>query len=239
MKVINDLLGFNKKIVQDTSYFSFSLDSVLLYNFCTVKKNTKMIDICSGNCPIPLMLSNKIDEKIYAVEVQKEIYDLAIESIKLNNLEDKIEVLNMDAKDLCNKFETDTFDLITCNPPYFKINEQSKKNDNEIKSIARHEILINIEDIIKLSRKLLKNNGNLVMVHRPERLSEIFLLMKKYNLEVKRLQFIYPKEGSESNMIIIEASKNGKEGIKILPPIIVHDKNGNYNKEIEKIFRGD
>ena len=239
MKVINDLLGFNKKIVQDTSYFSFSLDSVLLYNFCSVKKNTKMIDICSGNCPIPLMLSTKIDKKIYAVEVQKEIYDLALESIKLNNLEDKIEVLNMDAKDLGNKFETDTFDLITCNPPYFKVNEQSKKNENEIKSIARHEILINIEDIIKLSRKLLKNNGNLVMVHRPERLSEIFLLMKKYNLEVKRLQFIYPKEDSESNMIIIEASKNGKEGIKIMPPIIVHDKDGNYNKEIEKIFRGD
>lgn len=239
MKVINDLLGFNKKIVQDTSYFSFSLDSVLLYNFCNVKKSTKMIDICSGNCPIPLMLSTKIDEKIYAVEVQKEIYDLAVESIKLNNLEDKIEVLNMDAKDLCNKFETDTFDLITCNPPYFKINEQSKKNDNEIKSIARHEILINIEDIIKISRKLLKNNGNLVMVHRPERLSEIIILMNKYNLEVKRLQFIYPKEDSESNMIIIEASKNGKEGMKIMPPIIVHAKDGNYNKKIEKIFRGD
>jgi tRNA1(Val) A37 N6-methylase TrmN6 len=198
-----------------------------------------MIDICSGNCPIPLMLSTKIDEKIYAVEVQKEIYDLAVESIKLNNLEDKIEVLNMDAKDLCNKFETDTFDLITCNPPYFKTNEQSKKNDNEIKSIARHEILINIEDIIKISRKLLKNNGNLVMVHRPERLSEIIILMNKYNLEVKRLQFIYSKEDSESNMIIIEASKNGKEGMKIMPPIIVHDKDGNYNKEIEKIFRGD
>lgn len=239
MKVINDLLGFNKKIVQDTSYFSFSLDSVLLYNFCKVKKSTKMIDICSGNCPIPLMLSTKIDEKIYAVEVQKEIYNLAVESIKLNDLEDKIEVLNMDAKDLCNKFETDTFDLITCNPPYFKTNEQSKKNDNEIKSIARHEILINIEDIIKISRKLLKNNGNLVMVHRPERLSEIIILMNKYNLEVKRLQFIYPKEDSESNMIIIEASKNGKEGMKIMPPIIVHDKDGNYNKEIEKIFRGD
>jgi tRNA1(Val) A37 N6-methylase TrmN6 len=239
MKVINDLLGFNKKIVQDTSYFSFSLDSVLLYNFCKVKKSTKMIDICSGNCPIPLMLSTKIDEKIYAVEVQKEIYDLAVESIKLNDLEDKIEVINMDAKDLCNKFETDTFDLITCNPPYFKTNEQSKKNDNEIKSIARHEILINIEDIIKISRKLLKNNGNLVMVHRPERLSEIIILMNKYNLEVKRLQFIYSKEDSESNMIIIEASKNGKEGMKIMPPIIVHDKDGNYNKEIEKIFRGD
>lgn len=113
MKVINDLLEYNKKIVQDTKYFNFSLDSVLLVNFCNVRKTDKIIDICSGNCPIPLMLENKVNNKIYAVEVQKEIYDLGIESIKINNLEDKIELLNMDAKELTKKFETDTFDLLT------------------------------------------------------------------------------------------------------------------------------
>lgn len=238
MKVINDLLEFNKKIVQDTDYFNFSLDSVLLVNFCNIRKDYKIIDICSGNCPIPLMLESKVDNKIYAVEIQKEIYELGKESIKINNLEDKIELLNMDAKELTNKFETDTFDLITCNPPYFKLEEKSIKNDNDIKSNARHELLINLEDIFKISRKLLKNNGKLVMVHRTERLNEIIELSKKYNLEIKRLQFIYPRINEESNMIIIEAHKNGKSGLKVLPPIIVHDQEGNYNKEIELMFKG-
>ena len=238
MKVINDLLDFNKKIVQDTDYFNFSLDSVLLVNFCDIRKNYKILDICSGNCPIPLMLESKVNNKIYACEIQKEIYELGQESIKINNLEDKIDLLNMDAKELTKKFETDTFDLITCNPPYFKSNEKSIKNDNDIKSNARHELLINLEDIFKISRKLLKNDGKLVMVHRTERLDEIIELSKKYNLNIKRIQFIYPKENEESNMIIIEAHKNGKEGLKVLPPIIVHDSNGNYKKEIEEMFRG-
>ena len=237
MKVVNDLLGYNLKIVQDTDYFNFSLDSVLLFKFLKLKKQQKIIDICSGNCPIPLMLSTVVDNKIYAVEIQKEIYELGKESIEINNLNDKIELLNIDAKELTKKFETDTFDLITCNPPYFKVNEQSKKNDNKVKSIARHEIMINIEDIVKLSRKLLKNNGSLVMVHRPERLSDIIKTMLENNISPKRIQFIYPKENSESNMLLIEGTKNGNNSLKVLEPIIVHEKNGEYKKEIQDFFR--
>lgn len=237
MKVINDLLGYNKKIVQDTDYFRYSLDSVLLADFSSVRKNTKMIDLCTGNCPIPLILSDKIDNKIICVEIQEEVYNLGLESIKLNNLEDKIELLNMDAKDITKCFETDTFDLITCNPPYFKNNETSKKNSNDIKTLARHEVTITLEDIMKLSRKLLKNNGSLVMVHRVERLSEIIELSKKYNLEIKKIRFIYPKIDHEANMLLVEAVKNGKPGIKIMPPLIVHDEEGNYKEEIKKIFK--
>ena len=237
MKVVNDLLGYNLKIVQDTDYFNFSLDSVLLFKFLNIKKSSKIIDICSGNCPIPLMLSTVIDNKIYAVELQKEIYDLGKESIEINNLNNKIELFNMDAKDLTNKFETDTFDIITCNPPYFKINEQSKKNDNSVKAIARHEIMINIEDIIKLSRKLLKNNGSLVLVHRPDRLSEIIKIMLDNNISPKRIQFIYPKDNSESNMMLIEGTKNGNNSLKILEPLIIHEENGKYREEIKDFFR--
>ena len=114
----------------------------------------------------------------------------------------------------------------------------SKKNSNDIKTIARHEITITLEDIFKISRKLLKNNGKLVMVHRIDRLNEIIELSKKYNLEIKRMEFIYPRINEYANMIIIEAHKNGKPGLKVLPPIIVHDENGNYNKEIEIMFKG-
>ena len=236
MKVVNDLLGFNLKIIQDTDYFNFSLDSVLLYNFINLKPNMKVIDICSGNCPIPLMMSKKIDNKIYAVELQKEVYELGKESIELNNLQDKIELLNMDAKDLNKVFDTDTFDLITCNPPYFKVNENSKRNDNTVKSIARHEIMITIEDIIVLARKLLKNNGSLALVHRPDRLSEIIELMNKYNLSLKKIQFIYPKDNTESNMVLIEATKNGNNSLKVLEPLIIHNENGDYKENIKEMF---
>lgn len=240
MKRINDLLEINNlKIVQDTEYFSFSLDSILLCNFINVNKDYKIIDICSGNCPIPLILSSKVNNQIYAVEIQKEIYELGIESLKINNLTDKIKLLNMDAKKLPEMFETDTFDLITCNPPYFKNIDASKKNNNIVKTIARHEIEINLDDIFKLSKKLLKNNGSVVLVHRPERLIEIIEKMKKNNIEPKRIQFVYPKIEKESNMIIIEGTKNGNPGLKILNPIIVHNENGEYNEEIKKIFKGE
>ncbi|MBR2712960.1 MAG: tRNA1(Val) (adenine(37)-N6)-methyltransferase [Bacilli bacterium] len=240
MKKINDLLDINNyKIVQDTDYFSFSLDSILLCNFVNVNKDSKILDICSGNCPIPLILNRKVDNKIYAVEIQKEIYELGKETIDINNLSDKIELLNMDAKELPKMFETDTFDIITCNPPYFKNKELSKKNDNKIKSIARHEIEINLNDIFKLSRKLLKNNGSIVLVHRPERLIEIIETMKENNIEPKRIQFIYPKIGKESNTVLIEGTKNGKPGLKILNPIIVHNEDGDYNEEIKKMFKGE
>lgn len=236
MKVINDLLGYNLKIVQDTDYFNFSLDSILLYNFLNIKKDMKIIDLCSGNCPIPLLLSKKINNKIIAVELQKEIYELGRESIEINNLNNKIELLNMDAKKITEKYDTDTFDLITCNPPYFKINEETKKNDNIIKSIARHEIEIKLEDIIVIARKLLKNNGSIVLVHRPERLTDIIVLMKKYNISPKRIQFIYPKENSESNMILIEGTKNGNNAVKVMEPLIIHKENGEYRDKIKKIF---
>ncbi len=236
-KVINDLVYFdNLKIVQNKDYFNFSLDSVLLPSFVRINKNVKFIlDICTGNAPIPIILSQKTNSKIIAVEIQKEVYDLAKESIKINNIKN-IDLLNMDAKKLIEKFETDTFDIITCNPPYFKVSEFSKKNDNVIKSIARHEILINLDEIMKISKKLLKNNGSIYLVHRTERLIEIVEKMKNNNIEPKRLQFIYPKIGEKSNIILIEGKKNGKPGLQVLPPLIVHNFDGSYTEEVLKIF---
>lgn len=239
MKVKHDLLNYNNlKIVQDTEYFNFSLDSVLLPNFVTLNKNiNNILDLCTGNAPIPMILSTKTDANIYGVELQKEIYDLACESIKINNLQSKIKLINKNINDITIDFETETFDVITCNPPYFENYEQNRKNDNQIKSIARHEIYMKLEDIFKLSKKLLKNNGVIAIVHRPERLVEIIETMRKYNIEPKRLQFIYPTESKESNMILIEGKKNGNKGLKILKPIFVHKDNGDYRKEILDMFK--
>lgn len=236
--VINDLVGYdNLKIVQNSNYFNFSLESVMIPRFCVLKNNMKIINFCTGNAPIPMILSTLTDSNIIGVELQKEIYNLAVQSVKINNLEDRITLLNMNVLDIFNVYETDSFDLITCNPPYFRVNEFSNLNNNMIKSIARHEIEIKLEDICRISKKLLKNNGSLVLVHRTDRLSEIINMLLKYNLQPKRIRFLYPKELENSNLVLIDARKNGNIGLKVLPPLICHNMDGSYTKEVLDMFR--
>lgn len=236
MKVKNYLLGYeNLKIVQDTEMFNFSLDSVLLPNFITINENVKeILDIGTGNGPIPLILSTKTKAHITGIEIQKEVSDMAKESVKINNLEKQITIINDDIKN--NKFETETFDIITCNPPYFEVTENSKFNKNDYKTIARHEINLNLEELLKISRKLLKNGGTLGLVHRPERLLDIIITMRKYNIEPKKIRLIYPKKNKDANILLIEGKKNGKKGLKILPPLYSHNEDGNYTEEIQKYF---
>ena len=235
---INDLLNYNKiKIIQNSDYFKFSLDSVLLPNFVIINKTTKnILDLCTGNAPVPLILSTRTKAKIYGIEIQKEIYDLAVESVKINNLDNQITIINNDINNIYNEFKSDMFDIITCNPPYFKYIDSSIKNNNDVKAIARHEIYIKLEDIFKISRKLLKNNGQLYIIHRTERLIDIVELMRKYKIEPKLIQFIYSHEGDDSKLIMISGTKNGKPGIRVLSPLIIHDKYDNYCDKIKKMF---
>lgn len=235
---INDLVYFkNIKIVQDKDYFNFSLDSILLPNFVDITKKTKMIlDMCTGNAPIPLILSTKTNAKIYAVELQREVYNLAKETIKINKLDNQIVLINNNIKNLKKIFNTETFDIITCNPPYFKKKEDSIINENIVKSIARHEIEMELEDVMLISKALLKNEGSLVLVHRTERLIEIIELMRKHNIEPKRMRLIYPKINTESNLVLIDGRKNGKKGLKILPPLYIHNNDNSYTKEVLEMF---
>lgn len=237
-ETINDLVYYdNLKIVQNNDYFKFSLDSVLLPDFVEITSNTKnILDLCTGNAPIPMLLSLKTNAKIYGVELQNEIYELAKKSIEINNLGKKITLFNQNAKDIVKDFESDTFDIITCNPPYFKKNESSIINENRIKSIARHEIFITLNDIMSISKKLLKNNGSICIIHRTDRLIEIIETMKNNNIEPKRLRFVYPKQGGESNLVMIDGHKNGKSGLKILPPLYIHNLDNSYTEEVLKIF---
>ena len=237
-EVVNDLVYFkNIKIVQNKNYFNFSLDSILLPNFVEItKSNKKILDLCTGNAPIPLVLSTKTNALICGIEIQKEIFELAKETIKINNLDNRIRLINDDVNNITNLFETDTFDIITCNPPYFRKSEGSILNKNDIKSIARHEIKIKLDDIIKIGRKLLKNGGSLNIIHRTERLIEIIDLMKRNNIEPKRIRFIYPKKNRESNLVLIDGRKNGKIGLKILPPLYIHNDDGSYTEEVLSMF---
>ena len=238
MERINDLVGYkNLKIVQNNDWFKFSLESVLLPCFVIINKNVnKILDLCTGNAPIPLVLSTKTKAKVYGVEIQKDVYDLAKKSVDINNLSNQIEIMNDDVKNISNKFESDTFDIITCNPPYFKDVDTSKKNDDIHKIIARHEVNLTMEDIAKAVRKLLKNDGKFYLVHRTERFLELTNLLMSYNIMPKRVRFIYPKEDSESNLFMLEAVKNGKVGLKLESPLYVHNSDGSYKEEILKMF---
>lgn len=238
MEVKNYLLGYNDMyIYQDTDMFSFSLDSVLLPNFITINKGiTNILDIGTGNAPIPLILSTKTDASITAVEVQPEVFNLAKKSVEENNLESRINVICDDINNLYNDLESDSFDIITCNPPFFKVNKNSNLNNSDYKTIARHEVKLNLSQLLKISRKLLKNNGILGIVHRPDRLTDILVEMRSNNIEPKKIRLVYPRIGEEANILLIEGTKNGNVGLKILPPLYVHDKDGNYTEEVLKYF---
>lgn len=238
MKTTNYLLGYKDfKIVQDSDMFNFSLDSVLLPNFVTLNKNiSKILDIGCGNAPIPLILSTKTNASIVGIEIQKEVYDLALESIKINNKQHQIKIINDDINDFYKNQETDTYDVITCNPPFFKYGKTSNINKNDYKTIARHEVKLNLNQLFSISKKLLKNNGVIAIVHRPERFVEIIEEMRKNNIEPKKVQFVHPKINMDANIMLIEGSKNGKPGLKILPPIYTHENSGEYTETIKQYF---
>mgnify|MGYP001028818402 FL=1 len=218
MKEINDLYDYGYKIVQKSDYFKFSLDSMLLANFVNINMaDSKLLDFCTGNCPIPIILSNSI-KNIVAFEVQKEIYELGDESLTLNNI-NNVKLINDDIKNIGNYYEEGYFDIITCNPPYFKVIDSSRINDNSVKAIARHEILIKLEDIVSLAYKFLRDKGKLYIVYRPDRLMELLKLFDKYKFGVKKLQCCYNNSESLSSMILIEAMKNGHDDLKILAPL--------------------
>ena len=238
MKIKNYLLGYKDLyIMQDDEMFNFSLDSVLLPNFVTINKNTKnILDIGCGNAPIPIILSTKTNAKILGVELQKDVYELALESVKINNLQNQIAIANADINVLASELPTDTYDIITCNPPFFKTNPNSHYNKSDYKTIARHEVTLNIDDIMHIAKKLLKNNGTIALVHRPERLVDIIIKMRENNIEPKKMQLVYPKKEKEANILLIEGTKNGKPGLKILPPLYSHNDDGQYTNEIKKYF---
>ncbi len=241
MKVKNRLLNFGEMIIyQDDECLKFSLDSVLLANFVTIKPtDKKIIDLCSGNAPIPMLMSLRTKARIFGVELQKSIFELGFDSVKENKLNNQIELVNLDVLDVSKKFDAESFDIVTCNPPYFKYNASSLVNDNDSLTIARHEVCVKLEDIVKISKYLLKNGGTLALVHRPERIIEIINLLQKYGFEPKKMQLVYPKIEKDANTVLIEAVKNGKSGLKVLKSLIIYDENGKYYKNIKKMFGDD
>lgn len=237
MKVKNRLLDTDLVIYQDDDWFKFSLDSVLLSKFVTINlRHKKIIDLATGNAPIPLLLTFRTNADIYGVEYQECVYELANQSVLENNKDNHIKLICGDVRELKKKFESDSFDVVTCNPPYFKTSNDEFLNDNSVKSLARHEVTLTLDDVLEQASYLLKNGGIFAMVHRTERFVEIIQKMQQYNIEPKRVQFVYPKNGRDSDLFLIEGIKNGKSGMKMLTPLIVHNEDNTYTEEVLEIL---
>ncbi len=233
-----DTLKNGYKIIQDTERFQFGIDAVLLADFAgkEVRKGNAVIDLGTGTGIIPLLM-NSICESAHFVglEVQKESAEMAARSVALNNLTEQIQIVNGDLKDSDTIFTRHSFNVVTCNPPYM-IDEHGKSNTLDAKTIARHEVLCTLEDVVEAADTLLATHGKFFMIHRPFRLPEIFSALERHKMEMKRMRLIFPFADKEPNMVLIEARKNAKRRLTIEPPLVVRNDDGEYTTEIDSIY---
>ena len=235
-ETIDDLQLKSLNLIQKRDGFKFGIDAVLLSDFANIKNKHKVIDLCTGTGVIPFLIYGKYEpQSIYGLEIQEDMVEMSKRSVKLNSLEGKIFFLNEDLKNIEALKKLGKFDVVTVNPPY-KLNNAGIINPNDKLAIARHEILCNLEDVISASRVLLKDNGRLFIIHRPERLADIFTLMRKYKIEPKRVKMIHPKMGKAPNIVLVEGQRDGGAYLKWEAPLYVYDDNGKYTKEIDSIY---
>ncbi len=219
--VLNDLFDYkNRMIYQDNECFKFSLDSILLAEYVKLKKGNNILDLCTGNASIPLILTTKSDINVTGFGIQKEIYDLAIKSIEYNKL-NNIKIINANILDIDKYLKGKKFDIITCNPPYFKYEDDNFINEKESLAIARHEIYVKLEDIFSISSRYLNDGGILYLVHRVSRLDEIIIYANKYNINVKEINFIQTKKDNLPSIVLIKCIKSAKNGIKLNKTICI------------------
>jgi tRNA1(Val) A37 N6-methylase TrmN6 len=213
------------RIIQSREVFSFSLDAVLLSRFASLPKRGRVADLCSGNGVIPILMSAGTEARMDAIEIQPRLADMARRSVEINGLQEQITVIREDLREYAKTAGNGIYDAITVNPPYMPVTA-GDQNVNEHYAIARHEIHCTIEDIASACCRLLRPGGKLFMVHRPSRMLDIVETMRRYRLEPKRIQFVHPNTRSEANMILIEATRDGKPDIRLLPPIMVYNDEG-------------
>ncbi|MCI8327386.1 MAG: tRNA1(Val) (adenine(37)-N6)-methyltransferase [Lachnospiraceae bacterium] len=233
---IDDLQKNGYQIIQNPKKFCFGMDAVLLSGFAEVRDGENVLDLGTGTGIIPILLEAKTNGKYFVgLEIQEESVSMAKRSVALNGLEEKIEIVAGDIKDASKRFGASSFDVITTNPPYM-IGKHGLENENEAKNIARHEVLCDLNDILRESSRLLKEHGRFYMVHRPFRLAEILNKMISFRIEPKRMQLVYPYVNKEPNMVLIEGLKGGRSRMTVEKPLIVYEEPGKYTEEIYTIY---
>ena len=239
-----DILKNGYKIIQDTERFQFGIDAVLLADFAMkgmgaaggARDVNPVIDLGTGTGIIPLLMAKQCETVAFtALEVQKESADMAGRSVALNGLEDRIKIQQGDLREVSRLFAPHSFNIVTCNPPYM-IDTHGRANELDAKTIARHEVLCTLEDVVAAADYLLATHGKFFMIHRPFRLPEIFESLAAHKLEMKRMRLIQPFADKEPNMVMIEARKNAKRRLTIEPPLIVRNDDGVYTAEIRQIY---
>jgi tRNA1Val (adenine37-N6)-methyltransferase len=232
---VDDLQFNDLKIIQNTKGFCFGIDGVLLANFVELKKNARVVDLGTGTGIIPILLAGKSETShITALEIQEEVAEMAQRSVKMNQLERRIEILNIDLKEYHNYLTLNFFDVVTANPPY--MHSKGLINPEDKKAISRHEVKCSLEDVIQTASKLLKQYGKFFMVHRPQRLVDIMVICRNYKLEPKRLRFVHPNQGNKPNLLLLECRKAAQAELKILDPLYVYNTDGQLSQEIYKIY---
>lgn len=233
---IDELHRNGYQIIQNENGFCFGMDAVLLSGYAVVKKGERVLDMGTGTGIIPILLEAKTEGQHFTgLDIQAQSVDMARRSVLLNKLEEKIDIVEGDIKNASSIFGKAVFDVVTTNPPYMNENH-GLKNPELPKAIARHELLCNLEDIVREAALMLKPGGRFYMVHRPRRLIEIIGTLSKYQLEVKRLKPVYPMADKEANMVLLEAVRGGKPLLKLEKPIIVYKEPGVYSDEIYDIY---
>ncbi|MBE5849212.1 MAG: tRNA1(Val) (adenine(37)-N6)-methyltransferase [Lachnospiraceae bacterium] len=233
---VDDLERCGFKIIQNTEKFCFGMDAVLLSGYASIRRQDKVLDLCTGNGIIPILLAAKTGaERIVGIEIQRDIADLAKRSVEANDLSDRVNILCADIKDAEEYYQAGAFDAVTCNPPYM-IDNHGIKNPDSPKAIARHEILCTFDDVARVASRMLKPGGRMFLIHRPFRLTEIFETLTKYSLEPKRMKLVYPYVNREPNMVLIEAGLGGRRRLTVERPLIVYESPNCYTKEIYDIY---
>jgi tRNA1Val (adenine37-N6)-methyltransferase len=229
---IDDLQCRGYYILQHPGMFCFGMDAVLLADFASGKPGANVMDLGTGTGVIPMLMEARNKGRHFtALEIQEKSADMANRSVLMNNLQDRIQIIQGDIKNVRQSFKASSFDIVTSNPPYINQNH-GLENPNEPKNIARHEILVSLEDVISAAAYLLKPGGSFAMVHKPFRLAEIFAYLQSYRLEPKRMCLVQPYADKEPNMVLIEAVKGGKSMLKIEPTLVVYNKDGGYTEDL-------
>ena len=233
---VDDLHRNGYVIIQDPKRFCFGIDAVILSGFAEVKKGENVMDLCTGTGIIPILLQAKTEGSHFTgLEIQEESVEMARRSVRLNGLEDKVTIDFGDVKNTEALYRASSFDVVTVNPPY--MNEGGGlKNGYSPKTIARHEVLCSLEDVVDAAARLLVPQGRLYMVHRPHRLTDIMVTLRNHRLEPKRLRFVHSYADREPVMVLVEAVSNGKPMVKVMPPLIIYKEDGEYTGEIMKIY---
>nr|WP_022772614.1 methyltransferase [Butyrivibrio sp. AE2015] len=233
---LDDLQRNGYRIIQDPDKFCFGMDAVLLSGFASAPDGGRVLDLGTGTGIIPILMAAKTGAKeLVGLEIQPESAEMANRSVILNDLEEKVKIVEGDIKEAGELFEAASFDVVTSNPPYM-IGGHGLQNPDGPKAIARHEVLCDLEDVVKAAARCLKPGGKFYMVHRPFRLAEIMVVMNRYKLEPKRMRLVYPFIDKEPSMVLIEGARGGKSRITVEPPLIIYESQHKYTKEIYDIY---